>query len=495
MARVEVTSDSLVKVFRSLSQKRCSGVLCITSEGSEVHITLQQGRIIGAKNAKDDTAAHIIQRLLNAGCIDIEVLEELTAAELSLLQLYDWLIERGYVTAEQFMRARRGYELDLLHSLREFESGTADIKQQLPDEDEEHSLSVYPAQLLLDIEDLKESEGRFSELFAQAESKPIQVRRIGEPYDGLSDEELVLLEVVEEGVSPKQMIEASMLSRYHLIESVLSLYDQSLIAIVDPEQAPPAAAAEENSLEASAALASEMSLEGASSAISEMSLEDASSPISEMSLEGSSSPIGEMSLEGSSSPVSEMSLEDSSSSLSSMSFEGAGADGGESFLEEFEDEMPAAAGLQNYGADTAMAGFDSEESDGLEEMEFSEVGGMPEAPKMLGIGSQEELAREAAKYLESFAGADISDESETGLSGLNNSLSNADGAAEFEGGASAAYYGGIKGSIRSFNYYLSDPEVEKNLIMALTLAFLLVFAVVGPEFIENWFTGLRKFTS
>lgn len=254
MEQVSLTQESYGELFRTLSHKRRNGVLSLDFRQRNLQLLFKEGRIVGVLEPGADEVKEIASRLVSSGCIMEKVQTLVNEAGITPNQLYDLLVGKEYVSEEDFRRAKDSYRVDLLHSVEQLDEGFAEFKPKLVKLDDRHEFSVFPAQLLLDVEELKTDRGRLQSLFTNLSSVDVLVREIGEAAARLNDREQRILDAAEHGCRIQEILESCLMSEHEAIESLLALYDQDLIEFQDVEESeqnaaePEVQASDENSL-------------------------------------------------------------------------------------------------------------------------------------------------------------------------------------------------------------------------------------------------------
>ncbi|MCB0323406.1 MAG: DUF4388 domain-containing protein [Bdellovibrionales bacterium] len=237
MNAAPVTRDGFSELLRTCSHKRRNGLLRVAFDRRELTIAFVDGRIVSAADALDEAPVEVCRRLAAAGRIVEQVIDLIRGTGITVSQLGELLIGKGYVGEDDFARARQAYEIDLLLSLNDFAEANADFKPQLVRQDVRTALGIYPGQLLLDLEELQADHGRLQELFEQGDCRPRVVTNSARSH-ALTDAEQQIWDAVAAGGSAKDILANSLLSRHQALEALLSLYDKELITVTvgDGEQ-------------------------------------------------------------------------------------------------------------------------------------------------------------------------------------------------------------------------------------------------------------------
>ncbi len=233
MEQVSLTSENYGELFRTLSHKRRNGVLALNFEQRDMQLLFREGRIVGVFDPEADEVKEIASRLVASGCIMEKVESLVREAGINASQLYDLLVGKEYVSEEDFQRAKDSYRIDLLHSLEQLEQGFAEFKPKLVKADSRHAFSVFPAQLLLDVEELKTDRGRLQALFTNLSNVDVLIRETGEAAARISESERKILDAAEQGCRVQEILTSCLMSEHEAIESLLALYDQDFIEFVE----------------------------------------------------------------------------------------------------------------------------------------------------------------------------------------------------------------------------------------------------------------------
>ncbi len=233
MEQVAISSESYGDLFRNLSSKKRNGVLAIQFEDSDLRMQFREGRIVGVFDPNASEISEIASRLVASGCIMEKVQALVEGAGISVNQLHDLLVGKDYVSDEDYRRAIESYQLDLLHSLEMLDIGYAEFSPKLVRSDARHALSIYPAQFLLDVEELRGDRERLHGLFSSFDAVNVTVRESEQNIQTLSEREQRILDAAEQGCRMSEMISNCLMSQHEAIECLLTLYDQDIISLVE----------------------------------------------------------------------------------------------------------------------------------------------------------------------------------------------------------------------------------------------------------------------
>ena len=227
-------NDTLQAAFRELSQKQRNGILHVKSIGSNLQLYFLEGCIISIQKEAEPAGRLICRRLHDAGLLSGRVMSAVESANATVAQLGGLLIEKGYVSAEDYFRAKQAYECDLLYSLKEFQEGEIDFVPKVVSASPDFDLKLFPGTVLLDLLEFEEDELRFEQLFGQASEGKWYAEAAAEPK-GLRDEnERAVLALLEEGVSFPDICRKSLLCTYHIQQTLLNLYDRGWLNVLSP---------------------------------------------------------------------------------------------------------------------------------------------------------------------------------------------------------------------------------------------------------------------
>lgn len=223
------THHSIVPVFRALSQRKRQGLLSVSASEGEYTVSFYEGRIVAVTRSDESISQAIIQRLFRAGLIPTEIMRAVSNVNLSLAQGYAFLVGKGHVSPENFNRAKSGYELDLVHSLRFLSKPTIHFTPKVIQRDPQLSSEIFPGQVLLDVIELENDEARYDEIFTPNDDQPLLIVKSAEEPRGLIPSERVVWESLDDFMTAEDMFERTLLSVYETKEALLSLYDQKLV--------------------------------------------------------------------------------------------------------------------------------------------------------------------------------------------------------------------------------------------------------------------------
>lgn len=233
MVSGSVNRDSFGSVFRSLSQRQRHGILSVRTDFGSFNIAFQEGKIVFIERDEDLRSVEVCRKLVEGGLLAEKVVQAVSNSKVTSQKLYELLVGKQYVSEEDYCLAERAYDFDLLHSLRLMREGEVEFTPRLIRLDAARGFSVYPGQALLDMIELEGNEERFADLFEGISSQAIRVRRSGSLSGRETAEEMRLYESASDEMSVRELFKRSLLSRYHFVESLLSLCEQGVIVPVE----------------------------------------------------------------------------------------------------------------------------------------------------------------------------------------------------------------------------------------------------------------------
>lgn len=238
MVSGSVNRDSFGSVFRSLSQRQRHGILSVRTDFGSFNIAFQEGKIVFIERDEDLRSAEVCRKLVEGGLLAEKVVQAVSNSKVASQKLYELLVGKKYVSEEDYCLAERAYDFDLLHSLRLLREGEVEFTPRLIRLDASRGFSVYPGQALLDMIELEGDEERFAALFEGISSQTIRVRRSGSLSCRPTAEEMRLYQSLTAEMSVRELFRRSLLSRYHFVESLLSLCEQGVIVPVERDGRP-----------------------------------------------------------------------------------------------------------------------------------------------------------------------------------------------------------------------------------------------------------------
>ncbi len=224
-----LTSDSLTSLFRSLAQKRKSGVVDVTVAGVVIHISISGGKIVRAERNDLPLGTAVVQKLQQCGELGETIPDEAQNIE----KLYTELVDSGLIVVEDFLRAKQAYEIDTLSSLAYSGEGFFEFHGQIVDVNPELSLGLTSGQFLLDLVQVKADRERiFGGLGGGLED--LKVRLTGRSAE-VSELEQSILATLENSALVTEVAEKLLISDCELLRGVISLLDKELVSVVTDE--------------------------------------------------------------------------------------------------------------------------------------------------------------------------------------------------------------------------------------------------------------------
>jgi Domain of unknown function (DUF4388) len=220
-----LTSENLPSVLRSISQLRRQGILEIQRDESVFQILFVQGKVVEVVVNGVSGAHQVATRMTQAGILSAGDLEDLTYSE-----LFRELNQRGSVIDEEFFkRVVKHTVLDQLYGLDPSENSIFSFSVKMVEVDQHFSPAISVGQLLLDLVQYKADRSRFDALF----DDQLLLSRADAGDEPLSEEERIVYELLDSACSLEELRRCSMLSRFHLQETLLALYERGLVLLDD----------------------------------------------------------------------------------------------------------------------------------------------------------------------------------------------------------------------------------------------------------------------
>lgn len=478
-----VNGESLVNLFRTLSQRRRHGIVAISHADSFYEVLFHDGKIVGAAAGNQPIVHSVLSRLKRAGLfVGVELpdhLEHSPGAEpgqIDVVRQAISYIRQTYPaqSIDDFIRAKQASEIDLLHMLSSVEEASARFNPQGMQIDQSVSISISPGQLLLDLVDLAEERRRLSQLAGGLNPDDLIVTRVGAATpSGLSAAERALWDCLSEERPLGDLFCRLLISRHAVCERLFALVDRGGAVIEKPKAGsrPPVEqfrssprATAENQTDPSDLF---QALDG-----SDSSLDDEISSLSLLS--DVESPSGN-SLALAGEVVADYSTLREVISAIDRSSEVLRNVAGESFPEReasAQDEIgPITSDSEEESSDHEPTGVDS----ALQELLDSD----PEFEKALfGPGGQFASAEDDAHLPpESFALPVDSKAEELPKEPRSISFQ---WLSQFE--------------LRDLNFFLLDPQNAQLIALSISLIFLAAILFLGYPLIDSWFESLTNFT-
>ena len=223
---MSIAGESLIDIFSSLSQKRRNGVLRVVSGGSSCDLCFVDGRIaqIVGKNGE---ASNLSIRLARAGLLNEKVFQLVQNKGLSVVQLYELLVGKKFISLAQFQRAKVAHDMDVLHGLGMTDDVTFEFAARDVRPDPRFAASVSAGQLLLDYCELQADDDRFRSHFPDPKAV---IARNGTEEKVHCDFEQAVWDLLDK---PRRLEDlfCGVVSEYDLKEGLLVLFDRGLLSI------------------------------------------------------------------------------------------------------------------------------------------------------------------------------------------------------------------------------------------------------------------------
>lgn len=230
-----LTQDSLVGVFRGISQKRRNGTLEISFQGRSLLLSFFQGKIVHVDDPHRPLSAEIGRRLQSAGKLSRERLEALVSSAVTVEALSQEMVSQNLVSSIEFIRAKNACELDFLYSLAELRTGTFHFQQEVVHVNPEDSLNLSSGQFLLDLVDFEMTQKRFVEIFGDLRSQSVCVSPLEFQIRGTHETENMAWHLLGTARTLKELYDQSLLSEYYLKNLLCSWYDKGFISMASLE--------------------------------------------------------------------------------------------------------------------------------------------------------------------------------------------------------------------------------------------------------------------
>ena len=234
-----LTTDSITPLFRSLSQKRKSGVFEVrSSDGDTSSIHFHNGRIVAAARMRESEGEIVCDRLVQLKHLrhdDALCLLESCAGDLPAL--WKGLVETHGVPEKVLSDARRQYEMETLYRLRRLNGSPYRFRAELNGSDQTRVIDVAPGQFLLDLVELEEADAKFTEEFGSLEfSSRLLVRDRNVSENSLSILERRVCDVLSAKRSLREVYEQTLLTEIELRAALEALVSRGTISVESTEE-------------------------------------------------------------------------------------------------------------------------------------------------------------------------------------------------------------------------------------------------------------------
>ncbi len=216
----------------SASQKYKTGVLKVSGGGETWEMVLLNGRIIDVHRSEEKERLELMDRLVSVGALSKQDYMKLVSRRASIDDLEAFLIDKKDVPQDVLAQTRANIALDALYEIGRMPDLDCEFSFQAIRDQRGAGIDINFGQFMLDVVEFGVDEDRASRIFATLRKGNSLVLRGERPERPLPFEEK-LLNSLEFPCSFDDLIQAP-LSRYELVESLLSLIDQGVIACDQP---------------------------------------------------------------------------------------------------------------------------------------------------------------------------------------------------------------------------------------------------------------------
>ncbi len=230
-----ITPDNLSQVLRGLSQKRKSGIFEINCVEHMIYLHFQHGKIIEVIDTRKHAIQDLFDRLKAAGCIPDGMQcnfagesEPYKALFLALNQNP----EESLVDEDLFRMAIKHRVLDQLYDLDLGSGAYYNFKLQMPAGEKDFLPGIPVGTLLLDFVALETDAGRFNQIFQDN----IRIVRKNDMSASTGEEDMMIFQLLAEPISLADLRKRSLLSSFHIQDTLLGMYDRGELELVGAEQ-------------------------------------------------------------------------------------------------------------------------------------------------------------------------------------------------------------------------------------------------------------------
>ncbi len=167
--------------IRTLSYRRRQGLLEIESGGEITEVLLSDGLVVEVRDSKRPLSVAIVAKLKIANKITDKLAVAYVKSPVGVKLLADNLIDGAIVTREEFTAAKRAYELDRLHRLRNFRTGKFKFTPRIVRLGHDFELNLSPGHLMLDLIEMADSDESFANTVGSTTDVRTLLSRVSKP--------------------------------------------------------------------------------------------------------------------------------------------------------------------------------------------------------------------------------------------------------------------------------------------------------------------------
>lgn len=219
-----VNSENILDTLRGISQRRRTGSLGISLKSHELEISFVNGRVV--ELTVDHQVAVISTSEWIARCFpEIAEADAVTYSDLS-----SWLTRNKGMSgseAERWVKLiNRERALASLYAIEGVSSGKCFFKVDSFSWDQKYSPNISVGQLLLDFVELNQAKELLAERVNEGTIVVLSSSDIG---DGISDEEKLVLQVICNGATVKNLRDSLPLCKFHFDQALYNLMERGYV--------------------------------------------------------------------------------------------------------------------------------------------------------------------------------------------------------------------------------------------------------------------------
>ena len=226
-------AQPLFDQFSAASQKYKTGVIRIFGNGLVWEMLLVNGRVIDVVRSEDRDVQELLERLVRTGVIKKQEQTKLAARKITIPELESFLIAERDVSTELLAEMRMHLALDALFEIGHLQDAECEFFFHPARDHKGPGIDVNFGQFLLDVVEYNIDEERVEQIF-RSMRRGMQLNIVGDMPERLLPFEQLLLSVVAFPCTYEEL-HRSQMSRYELVEGVLSLLDQGVLGLEGEE--------------------------------------------------------------------------------------------------------------------------------------------------------------------------------------------------------------------------------------------------------------------
>lgn len=226
-------AQPIFEQFSAASQKYKTGVMRVFGENRVWEMLLVNGRIIDVVRSEDGDSLELLERMVHFGVLKRSEQQKLAQRKMSVPELESFLISEKSVSSDLLAEVRAHLALDALFEIGKLQEAECEFFFHPARDHKGPGIEVNFGQFLLDSVEFSIDEER-ANLILRSLKRGMQLNVHGEMPDRLIPVEQLFLSLIEFPCTYDDIRRAP-ISRYELVEGILSLIDQGVLGLEGEE--------------------------------------------------------------------------------------------------------------------------------------------------------------------------------------------------------------------------------------------------------------------